>query len=485
MCCFPLGFSDLAVKVMRDGDGDGRCKEEGDKWVPCPPGVAAGTRLRNGKPLGQTIADIASAPAKPKINPFAELMQSRRISPEEMEAVSNGIDFDTWRYDVAENLPRPFAVPNASVAEHRQALRAEFARVRQIAFAERRREIAKEMPDLFDEKGQIKKEKIKDYLDARRQRAADFVERVNAAKMRVSDKSRTAAQSIDFQPFVSGDVANLRLLSQEEEDEAVRVFDRLNPRPQREDYDSAGEHAAAVRAWQFDRDDSRGRAALSKSNAVRRALQNNLIDALGHEFTGKSGKRFRVDRIQPMTTTSGVTVIEAVVNHIDENGNVLAQAGYYQRTLMPDKKEIKHDLFRVKPEFQGEGIATTVNAMNEAIYKDMGFEKITLYGVSNRSRNPAESYSGASHWAANGFNWLNSDDKDAFLDAVSKAVEEGGSELFSTPQQRAILRELLNAAAQQDIDDPDALTAADFTGWPGFTDWFKERAVQIYFQRQI
>lgn len=32
-------------KPMIDGDGDGKCREHGDKWVPCPPGVPAGTLL--------------------------------------------------------------------------------------------------------------------------------------------------------------------------------------------------------------------------------------------------------------------------------------------------------------------------------------------------------------------------------------------------------------------------------------------------------
>lgn len=31
---------------MIDGDGDGKCQEEGGRWVPCPPGVARGSILR-------------------------------------------------------------------------------------------------------------------------------------------------------------------------------------------------------------------------------------------------------------------------------------------------------------------------------------------------------------------------------------------------------------------------------------------------------
>lgn len=53
MCCFH--YTNLTVKVIRDGDGDGKCQEENGNWVPCPPGTPSGTRLRNGQPLGPTI----------------------------------------------------------------------------------------------------------------------------------------------------------------------------------------------------------------------------------------------------------------------------------------------------------------------------------------------------------------------------------------------------------------------------------------------
>jgi hypothetical protein len=39
----PIGSRPDPSKPMIDGDNDGKCQEEGGKWVPCPPGVAAGT----------------------------------------------------------------------------------------------------------------------------------------------------------------------------------------------------------------------------------------------------------------------------------------------------------------------------------------------------------------------------------------------------------------------------------------------------------
>lgn len=39
-------------KPMRDGDGDGKCREHGGKFIPCPPGIDTGTILSNlGNPI--------------------------------------------------------------------------------------------------------------------------------------------------------------------------------------------------------------------------------------------------------------------------------------------------------------------------------------------------------------------------------------------------------------------------------------------------
>jgi hypothetical protein len=45
-------------KPLVDGDGDGKCRERGNRYVPCPPGVRAGTRLRNGVPLKPKRTDL-------------------------------------------------------------------------------------------------------------------------------------------------------------------------------------------------------------------------------------------------------------------------------------------------------------------------------------------------------------------------------------------------------------------------------------------
>lgn len=65
---------------MIDGDGDGKCKEEGGKWVPCPPGVTRGSILRRSVG-GKRVFDlpegggIDAMPALP--DKFKEAMTKR------------------------------------------------------------------------------------------------------------------------------------------------------------------------------------------------------------------------------------------------------------------------------------------------------------------------------------------------------------------------------------------------------------------------
>lgn len=66
-----LSFDPLSVRVkvigvpigemgkpMIDADNDGKCRERGGKFVPCPPGVRAGSIIRKGKPVRKTRFDL-------------------------------------------------------------------------------------------------------------------------------------------------------------------------------------------------------------------------------------------------------------------------------------------------------------------------------------------------------------------------------------------------------------------------------------------
>lgn len=59
----PYGRQRLGAEYKRliDGDGDGKCREENGKWIPCPPGIGTGSLLRNVD--GRLVADIEEDPS--------------------------------------------------------------------------------------------------------------------------------------------------------------------------------------------------------------------------------------------------------------------------------------------------------------------------------------------------------------------------------------------------------------------------------------
>lgn len=169
--CNQINFSAIVgIKILRDGDGDGKCQEEDGKWVPCPPGVANGSVVdRTGRAigkLGQTIGhsttkptttlnrdhDIGTTPHSPSLTPEgikqaiakrrAERAERARIIAEAandlpdsnkdaarrfyMDDFSPPSDYmedhPNWMDDWEENNPQPVKTPDMSASEHSDAL---------------------------------------------------------------------------------------------------------------------------------------------------------------------------------------------------------------------------------------------------------------------------------------------------------------------------------------------------------------------------
>ena len=88
-----------------------------------------------------------------------------------------------------------------------------------------------------------------------------------------------------------------------------------------------------------------------------------------------------------------------------------------------DTAEVFHAGMQVKGWGTGArqlGIATALNARNEEIYRELGISEISLYGDSMGG----EGNVGASHWARNGYYWYDEDEKNKFLNKLSKDVSE-------------------------------------------------------------
>lgn len=491
MCCFPLGFSDLAIKVMRDGDGDGRCEEEDGKWVPCPPGVASGTRLRNGKPLGQTLADMASAPAATK--PTATTTEQRQsptgrtLGEAEARWLSEDPDlsFSEWE-DLFSRAVEPEVTPQQDETandtwrrrnERYARLWNEFLALRN---AERRRrreqqskKVREEQPELFDENGDIKEEVVQEYLQRQREASQRFAEQVKSAQSQISEDSKSAARTLF--PLSSGRVTERDLIDE---------YEMIEPRPERQYYDDGADGQADfdedMRNWERDREWWVDDQLNGGSGNVTADDADRVSRAFSHTFKGvKSGKTYK-SVVVDVAHEDGVLRVEGEI--VDERGRSVAE---FTRSVGDidgtGDISVYHDSLSVSDTYQGDGIATSFNALNEVAYREMGADKIKVTGASGGV------YNGATHWPAMGFNWTPSS-KDSFLDAMTEALDYTGTDIqmFRNDAEREILRALIEAAAVQDENfDEDLIVAGDLVRWPGATAYFRKRGLTISYERWI
>ena len=144
---------------------------------------------------------------------------------------------------------------------------------------------------------------------------------------------------------------------------------------------------------------------------------------------------------------------------------------------------MEHQVFKIEEDYQGLGIGSAVNARNEMTYKEMGIELITTHGVSDPYQ-----YKGATHWPKNGFTWQSYSDKVKFINRVEEAVDEyegGNFKLFESPQQAKIIKELAEAAKQEQFDYPDTIHPSELLEWQGAEKYFKDRRLDFYYKRKV
>lgn len=489
MCCFPLTFSDLTVKVMRDGDGDGRCQEEDGKWVPCPPGVASGTRLRNGKPLGQTIAEMASTPATKPAKKKPDNNGQRQIQEDELKWFDETPmpQFREWKRlfgdrvepapDIDINDPAFWSAQNS----RNMRLFAEYEKLEKEA-AKRKREsraqrIRQEEPDFFNEDGTVKEEYVAEYLARQREAAKRFAEKVTKAQTEVSPESRRAARTLG--PFwLSGG-------SGRDEAEVLEEYERYYPRPERDDYPEGPEGEEDfdddMSTWETNRDDFVYSEMQSDDWDVSDDIKAKLKQAFGHTFKGKSGRTYRVE-LYGFSRDTGVVSIQGRIVADDGSGRRPMTVADFSRSfgdVAYGEEAVYHDSLSVDSAYQGDGIATTFNAMNEAIYAEMGLPRIMVTGASGGA------YTGGSHWPASGFNWTQ-DSKEQFLRTIEAAISDPSPDLFASEAEREILQSLIEAARNQDENfDEDRITASDLIRWRGATEYFRNRSITLGYERWI
>lgn len=417
MCCFPIGFSDItAIKVMRDGDGDGKCQEENGKWVPCPPGVATGTRLRNGKPLGQTIGQLAAS------------VTTQGPSPKELEVINSGGTIAEWN-KVQKRIqpPNPNDYPkrsdyNKALEKYLADVQAEYRRLVDEIPKRRHDKLKEQAPDLFDKDGAIRPEILEQYLSERRSKAAAKAAEAVAAQTQIKDEQIQAARAIEAKYATNG--------------------------------------------------------YLTENDQFRRMVGT----AFGHTFTDQQGNKYRIDFDAIDVTDSGGFMIDGSIKAIDDDGRE-KHAGYFTRIISLEDQFAYHDLLTISDDYRSKGIATIFNAMNERVYKELGLTTIKTRGVSGPpDPNGKGGMSGATHWPAVGFNWEDADEKRDFLDFIQVAITR---DAFRDNKEKLIVQELLNAARQQDFNDPDAITAGDLVRWAGAKEHFQQYGAGYNYRREI
>lgn len=257
---------------------------------------------------------------------------------------------------------------------------------------------------------------------------------------------------------------------------------------------AADKAAEIVKAQQDVSREKRAAARKFNTSTLVRNLEKmtpeEQLDKFGtlfeHEIIGRSGAKYnsKVSRVETKTTM-GMKEVRFAGAIYDSDGK---RVGKFSRTFLFDGDRpptVVHVAMDVNEDNRKDGIASTLNALNETIYKEMGFTKIRTLGVSGGDMK------GATHWPRNGFTWNDSRAKDKFLNVLNDllaAADESQrtrNKYFADEREYEILQELVAAAENQDFSDPDSLTPADLLHFQGAEEWFKKQRISLSYSRSI
>lgn len=195
-------------------------------------------------------------------------------------------------------------------------------------------------------------------------------------------------------------------------------------------------------------------------------------EMFSHSFTAKNGEQYTskvsdVGFVEIANRDPGI-LLKGVIR--DSNNR---KVGEFVRTLRFDGTVI-HNSLDIKEPNQKDGIGTAFNAANEILYRDAGFKEVRADGLSDAT------HIGASHWPKNGFDWLDNNQREIFLDVIDEAIQaydkdpDSNSWMFDNREQLAELKRLMNRANREAMGDADRLEPYQMLFWPGAERWFQE-----------
>lgn len=176
---------------------------------------------------------------------------------------------------------------------------------------------------------------------------------------------------------------------------------------------------------------------LGRTDFVR-ALEKNPTTAVNIKFTvettdSNAAKKLVSAGIPRRERWAGMGELEDFEKGVTEGQLSIADA---RRTLFinGDNIFITHDSLGVGAPARGNGIASLLNARNEAVYRQLGISTILTSAQSGEQGD----YMGVTHWARNGFTWASNNEKNKFLKIVDDAMNQEGGNWFTDDERRRI-----------------------------------------------
>ena len=189
-----------------------------------------------------------------------------------------------------------------------------------------------------------------------------------------------------------------------------------NPEPRLSDFESSDDgyedYALAHANWNEEK------IRVDEEAGNIRYWTDFFDELMSEEFVGADGKTYSGDVTRTYLDESGVSVVMML------RGSDGMPVGSSTRLFRSDGV-VQHERLFINDDSQGLGIGSAFNARNEEYYRRMGMEMIEVTG------NSGPTMKGATHWPRNGFDWLDEDQKEEFLDILESALEEHRDEIMA------------------------------------------------------
>jgi GNAT superfamily N-acetyltransferase len=249
---------------------------------------------------------------------------------------------------------------------------------------------------------------------------AAFVERRKNADQKAAIIDATPQEiSTDTESLLAGVSPSDFDVYGQDIDEAIDDWLAENPEPRREDFDSGD---AGDREWgdvYYDWETKKTKVGEEARNS--RDWEEFFDQLLNEPFVAVDGKNYSAEVQSTYNTGEGINVEFVLYQGVPPDRIAIGKG---ERIFKTDGT-VEHKKLFVDEAFQGLGVGSAFNARNEEYYRRMGMSMIEVEGQSGQNTK------GATHWPKNGFDWLNEDEQEKFLDILESALEEHRDEIMA------------------------------------------------------